>query len=329
MYRDRNGEDTDDSQQNFYSFAGNRVFIQSGNTKALLNPGSYSIKYDRNSGELYLKQEASTQTDETLVTSVLTEINGILNKFYDGVLKDTFINAGYKPKFGVLLEGPPGTGKSQTMSALMNNFVALGGVIINVSDYEVLDDHMLGKFLRKINTIQGKLPLMVNFEDIDRIENYQEVFLTSILDGEQSPTNTIFFATTNFQEEISDRLKRPGRFDFIYTIDGMTQEVRESYINKKLSDLKITLTVEKLQEIYDLTAKYNFSEIRTFIAYYGLFGFAPTVVADKLKSRIHDQSENDNSESDGDDDDIPDFDDVIDGLSRKTKNAIKSALRSK
>lgn len=332
MYRDRN-EDGEESQQNFYSFSGSRVYIQSGDTKATLNPGNYSIKYCRNTGELYLKQEANTQTDDTLATPILGEINGILTKFYNGVIDDTFIKAGYKPKFGVLLEGPPGTGKSQTMSTLQNNFIAMGGLIINVSDYEVLDDHMLGKFLKKINTIQNKLPLMVNFEDIDRVNDYQEVFLTSILDGEQSPTNTIFFATTNFQYQIADRLKRPGRFDFIYTIDKLSEEIRIAYINKKLLDFGLQLEEDKLQEIYTLTAKYNFSEIRTFMAYHAFYGFSPAVVAEKLKGRISDQSQDDgeSSETPVGIESLDDFEEMMEmeggGLRKSTQNAVKAIRR--
>ena len=333
MGRFGRGNEEADSQQNFYSFAGNRVYIQSGDTKAALNPGSYSVKYDRNNGELYLKQEAAGQADDTLQTTTLTEISGILTTFYNGVINNTFNKAGYKAKFGVLLEGPPGTGKSQNMTILMQDFINLGGIVINVSDYEVLDDHQLGKFLRKINTIQEGLPLMVNFEDLDRVDDYQEVFLTSILDGEQSPHNVIFFATTNFQEEISDRLKRPGRFDFIYTIDQISEEVRLKYIHKKLSDLNLTLSQDKLEEIYSLTQKYNFSEIRTFMAYYGLFGFAPKNVAEKLKSRIYRRDEIDSEgEFSSDPDDLDEEEDEEDnqegGLPRSIKNMIKSDIRT-
>lgn len=286
MRRDRFS--SDESNQNFYSFSGERIYIQSGDTKATLSPGLYSIKYCRNSGDLYMRQQAKSTSDDMLSTPTLDEILNIVSTFYNGVKTNTFANAGYKSKFGVLLEGPPGTGKSQTMTTVMTEFIALGGIVVNVSDYEVLDDHNLGKYLRKINNIQKDQPLMIVFEDVDRVEDYQEVFLTSILDGEQSPENTIFFATTNFKEEISDRLKRPGRFDFIYTIDKITDEVRIVYIQKKIQDLKLEISQETFDEIVSVTKGYNFSEIRTFVAYFGFFGFKPADIASKLEDRISD-----------------------------------------
>ena len=268
--------------KNFYRFSDQRVFVGAGNLDQKLSSGSYAMKYDRQSGEAYIEMVANSKIDKTSKTDQMEEILGVVKSFANNVITDKFAQHSYKSKFGILLEGPPGTGKSQIVNCCVEAFIAAGGLVVFIADPAVYHSHLAGQYLKKLNTIEPNLPLMVILEDLDSVNPQLEVYLTSILDGEQSPMNTFFLGTTNFMENISKRILRPGRFDLIYKVDGLSDEVRKRYIDEKIVEFNLKLTNKKTEEIYTLTEGYNFSEIRTYMAYIGFFGFEAKNLANKI-----------------------------------------------
>lgn len=268
--------------KNFYRIQDQRVYIGAGNLDQKLSPGSYSMKYDRNTGEVYIEQNAVASIDKTQKTAQMNEIIGIVTTFASNVNSGKFVKHSYKSKFGVLLEGPPGTGKSQTVNCCINSFVEAGGIVIFVADNTVYHGGQAGNYLKKLNSIDSGLPLMVVLEDLDSVHPNMEVYLTSILDGEQSPKNTFFLGTTNFLGQISKRILRPGRFDLIYKVEGLSDAMRRQYIDEKVAEFELKLDVAAVDEMFTLTTGYNFSEIRTFMAYVGFFGFETKSLAAKI-----------------------------------------------
>jgi hypothetical protein len=268
--------------KNFYRIQDTRVYIGAGNLDQKLSAGSYSMKYDRNTGEVYIEQNAVASIDKTQKTAQMNEIINIVTTFADNVNTGKFVKHSYKSKFGILLEGLPGTGKSQTVNCCINAFVDAGGIVVFVADNTVYSGGNAGNYLKKLNSIDANLPLMVVLEDLDSVHPSMEVYLTSILDGEQSPKNTFFLGTTNYLQQISKRVLRPGRFDLIYKVDGLSDAMRRQYITEKCAEFELNLSVEKSDEMFTLTAGYNFSEIRTFMAYVGFFGFEAKSLAAKI-----------------------------------------------
>jgi SpoVK/Ycf46/Vps4 family AAA+-type ATPase len=273
--------------KNFYRIQDTRVYIGAGNLDQKLSPGSYSMKYDRNTGEVYIEQNAVASIDKTQKTTQMNEIINITTTFAANVNSGKFVKHSYKSKFGILLEGPPGTGKSQTVNCCINAFVEAGGIVIFVADNQVYSGGNAGNYLKKLNSIDANLPLMLILEDLDSVHPAFEVYLTSILDGEQSPKNTFFLGTTNYLAKISKRILRPGRFDLIYKVDGLTDVMRLQYIKDKANEFELFLTPEKVEEMFKLTDKYNFSEIRTFMAYIGFFGFDASSLAAKISRQTN------------------------------------------
>ena len=282
MARRRRGREEDSNGiESFYTTQGDRVYVSTGNLGQKLEPAGYAMKRCRNSGEPYLKPNEIAQIDDTTLTKQMKEIMGICTSFISGVKDNSIADLGYKTKFGLLMEGPPGTGKSQTVNVAAKTFIDNGGIVIGIADEDVLE-YGAGDFLKRVNSIQPDTPILVLLEDIDGYDSYIERPLTSLLDGENSPQNVFFMGTTNFCDHVSARLKRPGRFDIIYTVEGMTASVRKSYIKSRLKTFGKKVSADELKEYMNVTADYNFAELRTFMAYIGIFGFDVKSIAAKL-----------------------------------------------
>jgi hypothetical protein len=268
--------------ENFYSIQGSQIYMGSGNLGHKLNAGLYSMKYNARQGEAFIEQIPSSKSDKTKLTAQMSEITAIVSSFAKNVQQDSFSKQGWKSKFGLLLEGPPGTGKSQIVSVCTDSFVEAGGIVVFIGDNAVLHSGIAGQYIKKINRIQPSTPILFVLEDVDGIPPQLEVHLTSILDGEQSPSNTFFLGTTNFLENITPRILRPGRFDLIYKVNALDDATRKSYIDDKIASFKLKLNKAKRQEMYDLTKGYTFAEIRTYMAYVGFFGFEAKNLAAKI-----------------------------------------------
>jgi len=268
--------------KNFFRLQDQKVYIGSGNLNQKLTPGVYTMKYDNRTGEAYIEEVAPAKIDKTVKTGQMGDILNLVEKFAFNVSNGIFDKHQYKSKFGIMLEGPPGTGKSQTVNSCTNAFVEKNGIVIFIGDNSVYHSGLAGQFLKKLNTIQPDLPILLVLEDLDSVPRQLEVYLTSILDGEQSPSNTFFLGTTNYLDKIPSRLIRPGRFDLIYKVDELDEATRKAYIDDKLNEFSIKASDEEKQSLYDVTNKFSFAEIRTFMAYIGFFGFESKDLAAKI-----------------------------------------------
>src|SRR5581483_11494126 len=109
----------------------------------------------------------------------------------------------------------------------MRDIVNMGGVVINFSNPDVF---MMG--MRTLRQIQPDVPVIVIMEDVDAIlEHYNESSVLNILDGADKIDNTVFIATTNYPEELSDRIvDRPSRFDKRFKVPMPDAKVRAFYL---------------------------------------------------------------------------------------------------
>ena len=66
-------------------------------------------------------------------------------------------------------------------------------------------------------------------------EGETEAMLLNLLDGKFQLDNVVFLATTNYAEDLAERvINRPSRFDVVYEVGLPDKMVRECYITKKL-----------------------------------------------------------------------------------------------
>ena len=137
---------------------------------------------------------------------------------------ELFTRLGVDPPRGVLLHGPPGTGKTRLAQAVANesdaNFLLINGPEIMGSGYGESE-----KRLREVfEEAEKAAPSIVFIDEIDSIapkrtqvhgetEKRLVAQLLTLMDGLQSRANVVVIAATNRPDAIDEALRRPGRFD--------------------------------------------------------------------------------------------------------------------
>ena len=169
-----------------------------------------------------------------------TEVLESITKFWSK--KDKFKEYGFIYKRGILLFGPPGTGKTSLINIICERMIKEhDGVIFVIQSHDDLD--MYSQFIPDVfRTIEPTRPILTIIEDIDCFctGGSTETSLINVLDGIEQMDNVIYLATTNYTEKLPARLlNRPNRFDRRIKIGFPSAEVREAYIRKKLKPADI------------------------------------------------------------------------------------------
>lgn len=137
---------------------------------------------------------------------------------------ELFTRLGVDPPKGVLLHGPPGTGKTRLAQAVANEsdatFFTINGPEIMGSGYGDSE-----KALREVFENAAKSsPAIIFIDEIDSIapkrdrvggeaEKRLVAQLLTLMDGLEARANLVVIAATNRPDAIDEALRRPGRFD--------------------------------------------------------------------------------------------------------------------
>lgn len=137
---------------------------------------------------------------------------------------ELFSRLGIDPPKGVLLHGPPGTGKTMLAKAVANesdaHFISINGPEI-MSKYYGESEHRLREVF---DEAEKNAPSIIFIDEIDSIapkraevtgevERRVVAQLLSLMDGLKTRKNVIVIGATNRPEALDTALRRPGRFD--------------------------------------------------------------------------------------------------------------------
>jgi len=205
----------------------NKTFFPVGKTVDLLPAGCYSVQESMQG--LYLERQDIRNSDilklpDTNSDKVVNEIS----KFWES--KERFVEHKMPYKRGILLYGPPGSGKTCTLRTVMEDVENRGGLTL-----EFKHPYMFMEGYKMIRQVHPDRPVIALMEDVDAIlERCSESEFLNVLDGVQDLNNVVFVATTNYPEKLGSRIfNRPSRFDKRFKIGMPNDKSRKMYLEHK------------------------------------------------------------------------------------------------
>tara|TARA_Y100001968_G_scaffold207869_1_gene191012 strand:- start:2646 stop:3863 length:1218 start_codon:yes stop_codon:yes gene_type:complete len=196
---------------------------------------------------------------------------------------DAFEKMGLTPPKGVLLTGPPGTGKTMLAKAIANSTSAtfLGLVGSELAQKYIGEG---GRLVRELfDLAKEKAPAIIFIDEIDSIGSKRldsstsgdrEVQRTlmqllSEMDGFESTQNVKIIAATNRPELLDKALLRPGRFDRIIEIGLPDSSARNKILKILTQDMPLNKSIN-LKQIANKTDGFSGAELKALVMEAGM-----------------------------------------------------------
>lgn len=164
---------------------------------------------------------------------------------------------------GVILHGPPGTGKTMLGRAAAN---VAGVQFMAISGPELLSK-WVGESERAVRELfqkaQDLAPVVIFFDEFDAIGRQREggessvhsssvvAQLLTLMDGLNQRSDIFMMASTNQLDLVDSAFLRPGRFDRAIIVDKLPASDYSEFINKALEEIPnniLNLEIDELSE---------------------------------------------------------------------------------
>lgn len=217
--------------------------------------GGYELDYKE---ESFANSEMKMKSDELFDfnSPAALEFRRMVKDFYDSRKRVESLNLLHKK--GILVMGPPGSGKSTLIHQEIERLKAEGHVaFMSQSPYR------LRECIRSFREKEPDREIMVVIEDIDEVVRYSgEHEILEMMSGINAPDHVLFVATANNPERLSAKLRRPGRLGYDITVPNPNADMRQRYLIMK-SEAKMSLP--QVNKIVQLSEGMSFGHLREII----------------------------------------------------------------
>lgn len=239
--------------------------------------GVYRMDIHPSMGAVFQRQKNDTDTLMALPDSESEKILDEIRVFK--TLKPAFEKHGFLYKRGILLWGPPGSGKTSTLQQLIKLLVEQHDSIAILVDRP----GTAAFCLQALRTIEPERQIIAILEDIDALtEKYGESEYLALLDGESQVNNIVFVATTNYPERMDRRfVDRPSRFDTLRYIGMPADSARRAYLHAKIGDDPV------LDEMVEQSDGFSIAHLRELVILTQCFGHPVGSALQRLRKTIN------------------------------------------
>ena len=256
-------------------------YVSCDETINILPPGMYSCQESQALGA-YLRKERIVLDDlislpDHASQTIMKDIDTFWSK------QEHFKKLGFVWKRGVLLWGPPGSGKTSCLQQISADFIGRGGICIYMSNPKTLVH-----IIRMLRVVEPTRPVAILMEDLDSIVyEYGESDILALMDGELQIDNVLFIASTNYPEKLDKRLIcRPSRFDIVRKVGMPSPAARKIYLYSKNTRLQQDDASEELDNWVQLTSGFSIAHLKELIISVEVFELPVGEVITRLKSML-------------------------------------------
>lgn len=289
MRNEENDEDldlTEEFEQKGWSTPdGDLYFANVSKQSKKLKPGYYNIGFNNNYGWYFKRLELLDRNLVRFPDGNAELVVEDIKKFWNR--EELFRKHKFPFKRGIFMYGPPGCGKSATISLICKDVIDAGGIVVNYTDSNYFLNGI--QMLRKL---QPNIPIVALMEDLDQIVRRDNMSaLLNLLDGvEKAVDKIVFLATTNRPEVLADNIKnRPSRFDRRLKFKTPSPEARKLYLETLFKE-EDQRNIPNLESWIKESDGFSFAHVKElFISVTLLGNDFKTAVADlqKMKSKIN------------------------------------------